>query len=301
MASSSSARACPTCTFLNEDTQSAVCELCYSVLPSLTGQQATNSCTSGRVTAALSGSKGKSAVVECGWPKDDGTLCTYRGRLDNVNVHRASVTYHSQKRLRDSNQQGNTIASMFKRKAADAAAVSAESTPASEVNEPAQNKVSSSSFSALAAAVNSVTNAVSRLSTRSARVTPEIIADVVIARLEAREKEREETVAQRARAERQTAVHNQLLQFSEASQFSAVGFLFESSTKRLFCANCIKFRHKIHGSMLFLANARYGYVSFDMPSDESKRNLRLKKVSSVAVGVGRTYTQCALHLSTLPS
>ena len=95
--SSAAPRACPQCTLQNEPGASR-CAVCEAPLLKRPATQSTLQLQQ-QPPAKHPNSKRGSMVV-CGWPKNDGSICTHEAAQKDVNYHQKAVFYHSDERAR---------------------------------------------------------------------------------------------------------------------------------------------------------------------------------------------------------
>jgi polyhydroxyalkanoate synthesis regulator phasin len=116
-----SVRTCEKCTYENEDPKSGTCAMCGSLLPSV---QPTQQPTCSMPTSA------SASAVTCGWPLDDGRICTYSAAQQTVSRHQREVTAHSKYRAQLASRASQSQAGLFgKRQRSDESTSTTRSVP----------------------------------------------------------------------------------------------------------------------------------------------------------------------------
>ena len=128
-------RPCPVCTFDNEDPSANTCAVCSSLLPA-----ATKPAAAAQSTSAARLVSGRRNVI-CGWPLDDGSVCSYSASQDHVNRHRRELTAHGKYRTQQSakseSNQRRLASSFGKRPRIDEPTSSTRSSPPPPATAPA--------------------------------------------------------------------------------------------------------------------------------------------------------------------
>lgn len=123
--------ACTRCTFVNraEASRCTMCDAPLTKKPRMSEPEQVAPSSEVKLSQAKSDARASSTkeAVVCGWKKDNGTICDYHGRADNVRSHQATVSYHS--RARSALQQKEGMANLFGMKQPSTVASNHETKP----------------------------------------------------------------------------------------------------------------------------------------------------------------------------